>query len=64
MTDKEHKPVESKSEPSQILDLERERAIVGEKVFTLEDFLAQTKRLNKNVNPDKLKHSSDIFSIK
>jgi len=42
-------------------NLERERAIIGEKKFTLEDFIAQSKRLNKNVDPDRLKKSSDIF---
>lgn len=64
MTDKEHKPGESKSEPSVAIGLEKERAIVGEKRFTLEDFIAQSKRLNKNVNPDRFKHSSDIFPNK
>lgn len=64
MTDKEHKPGESKSEDSVVIGLEKESAIVGEKVFTLEDFIAQTKRLNKNVCPDRFKRSSDIFPNK
>lgn len=61
ITNKEHKPEESKSKPSQIVDFEKERTIVGEKAFMLEDFLALIKLLNKNVIPDKLKHSYDIF---
>ena len=61
ITNKEHKPEESKSESSQIVDFKKERTLVGEKTFILEDFLALIKLLNKNVNPDKLKHSYDIF---
>ncbi len=61
ITNKEHKPEESKSEPSQIVDFKKERTLVGEKTFILEDFLALIKLLNKNVNQDKLKHSYDIF---
>ena len=61
ITNNEHRPEESKSEASQIVDFEKERTTVGEKAFILEDFLALIKLLNKNVNPDKLKHSYDIF---
>jgi hypothetical protein len=61
ITNKEHRPEESKSEASQIVDFEKERTIVREKAFILEDFLALIKLLNKNVNPDKLNHSYDIF---
>ena len=61
ITNNEHRREESKSEASQIVDFKKERTIVREKAFILEDFLALIKLLNKNVNPDKLKHSYDIF---
>jgi len=38
-----------------------ENNITNIKKFTLEDFIAQTKMINKNVDPDRFKKSSDIF---
>ena len=49
MKDDEHKPNTGKMQNNNCLGIEREKEIVGEKKFTREDFLAQTKRLNKGV---------------